>query len=299
MARLESMLSLPPGAKVLGAALPIRRDPPGAKEAVLLLHGFTGHPGELALQAEALAAAGYAVSVPRLPGHGSCRADFLATDEGDWLRRALDAALELRADYGTVHLLGHSMGGLLAALVASALQDGAEDAAARGWAASRPGGSASPGPAGSAAAIAAAPRLVLLAPAFLLSKAGVAAAPFVAPFAPVLRRGRPVPASEAQDPVRAYLHGEYRSDDLVREAAALRRIQLAARRRLPALRSRLLVVVGSEDASVPPRVAAYIEAKARAALGVEVRLLPGAGHVFPFDARGAEAAALVAAWMRG
>lgn len=277
MARLESMLSLPPGAKLLAAALPIRRDPPGAKEAVLLLHGFTGHPGELALQAEALAAAGYAVSVPRLPGHGSGRADFLATDEKDWLRRALDAALELRAAYGTVHLLGHSMGGLLAALVASALQDG--------------GG----GPEDESAA----PRLVLLAPAFLLSKAGVAAAPFVAPFAPVLRRGRPVPASEAQDPVRAYLHGEYRSDDLVREAAALRRLQLAARRRLPALRSRLLVVVGSEDASVPPRVAAYIEDKARAARGVEVRLLPGAGHVFPFDARGPEAAALVAGWMRG
>lgn len=277
MARLESMLSLPPGAKLLAAALPIRRDPPGAKEAVLLLHGFTGHPGELALQAEALAAAGYAVSVPRLPGHGSGRADFLATDEKDWLRRALDAALELRAAYGTVHLLGHSMGGLLAALVASALQDGEA------------------GPEDESAA----PRLVLLAPAFLLSKAGVAAAPFVAPFAPVLRRGRPVPASEAQDPVRAYLHGEYRSDDLVREAAALRRLQLAARRRLPALRSRLLVVVGSEDASVPPRVAAYIEDKARAARGVEVRLLPGAGHVFPFDARGPEAAALVAGWMRG
>ena len=294
MARLESMLSLPPGAKVLPAALPIRRDPPGAKEAVLLLHGFTGHPGELALQAEALAAAGYAVFVPRLPGHGSCRADFLATDERDWLRRALDAALELRAAYGTVHLLGHSMGGLLAALVAYSLQGGEggpEDESARGRAASEPAASAQGG--------AAAPRLVLLAPAFLLSKAGVAAAPFVAPFAPVLRRGRPVPASEAQDPVRAYLHGEYRSDDLVREAAALRRLQLAARRRLPALRSRLLVVVGSEDASVPPRVAAYIEAKARAARGVEVRLLPGAGHIFPFDARGSEAAALVAGWMRG
>jgi len=294
MARIESMLSLPHGAKVIAAALPIRRDPPGAKEAVLLLHGFTGHPGELALQAEALAAAGYAVSVPRLPGHGSGRADFLATDEKDWLRRALDAALELRAAYGTVHLLGHSMGGLLAALVASALQggeSGSQAAAGRGASASGPTASAQGG--------AAAPRLVLFAPAFLLSKAGVAAAPFVAPFAPVLRRGRPVPDSEALDPVRSYLHGEYRSDDLVREAAALRRIQLAARRRLPALRSRLLVVVGSEDASVPPRVAAYIEAKARSALGVEVRLLPGAGHVFPFDARGPEAAALVSAWMRG
>ncbi len=268
MASLASMSSLPAGAKVLPAARPIRIDPPGATEAVLLLHGFTGHPGELALQAEALAAAGYAVSVPRLPGHGTNRADFLATGEADWLRRARDAALELRADYGTVHLLGHSMGGLLAAFVASALEPQA-------------------------------PRLVLLAPAFLLSKAGVTAAPFVAPFAPVLRRGRPVPAAEAEDPVRSYLHGEYRSDDLVCQAAALRRLQLAARPRLALLRSRILVVIGSADASVPPAVAAYIEGQARAAASVEVRELPGAGHIFPFDARGPEAAALVAAWMRG
>lgn len=287
MPGLASTLSRSAGAKVIPAARPIRLDPSGAKEAVLLLHGFTGHPGELALQAKALAKAGYAVGVPRLPGHGTSRADFLATDERDWLRRAVDAALELRADYGTVHLLGHSMGGLLAALVASVIQEGGA------------GGTRGVGAPEASARVSRAPRLVLLAPAFLLSKPGFAAAPFVAPFAPVLRRGRPVPAAEADDPVRAYLHGEYRSDDLVCQAAALRRLQLAARPRLAALRQRILVVVGSEDASVPPAVGAYVERKARAALSVEVRELPGAGHVFPFDARGPEAAALVADWMLG
>jgi len=102
----------------LPGALPIRMDPAGAREAVLLLHGFMGYPGELEPLANGLAGAGYAVSVPRLPGHGTGRRDFLLTGAEDWARRAYDAYLELRAEYEIVHVGGHSMGGLLASSIA-------------------------------------------------------------------------------------------------------------------------------------------------------------------------------------
>ncbi len=248
----------------LRAALPIRKDPPGATEAVLLLHGFTGHPGELSIQAEAIAAAGYAVLAPRYPGHGTCRADFLATRAEDWARRALDAYLELRAEYGRVHLLGHSMGGLLATLVAArkAEEDEREPA-----------------------------RLILFAPAFALSRRAFALAPLVARFAPVIRHGRPVPEGEAGDPDRVTLHREYRSDDLVVMAAELEWLRRRACRLLPGVRSHILVVVGERDETVPPEVARFVATRAQAAASIETRMLPGAGHVFPFDRDGATAAA--------
>jgi alpha-beta hydrolase superfamily lysophospholipase len=102
------------GTRLLHASLPFRIDPPGAKEAVLLLHGFTGQPWELSDVGKLLAGSGFAVYAPRYPGHGTRRVDFLATRAEDWARRAIDAYLELRADYRTVHVLGHSMGGLIA-----------------------------------------------------------------------------------------------------------------------------------------------------------------------------------------
>ena len=42
-------------------------DAPGA----LVVHGFTGNPSSMRGVAEAFAAAGYHVELPRLPGHGT------------------------------------------------------------------------------------------------------------------------------------------------------------------------------------------------------------------------------------
>jgi len=134
MSKLDDLFLSAGDTGPLPGTLPVRIDTAGASEAVLLLHGYTGNPAELIPVGKALADAGYAISIPRYPGHGTCRSDFLKTDAMDWARSAFDAYMDLRARYGTVHVVGHSMGGLLAAAVAAAF---------------------------------AAPRLVLFAPAFI------------------------------------------------------------------------------------------------------------------------------------
>jgi carboxylesterase len=265
MGRIERMLDAASRTRLIESSRPYRLDPPGAKEAVLLLHGFTGQPCELRGIADALAGEGYAVMGPRYPGHGSCRADFMTTRAEDWIRRAIDAWLELRADYGTIHLVGHSMGGLIAASLASRLP---------------------------------CPRLVLLAPAFEPLNALLALTPFIAPFCPVIRRGRE-PGPGDRDPGRIEQLREYGSDDLVAGGAQLERLVRSSRRALSRVTSRILVMSGSEDDSVSPAVGDYVKTVAANAASVELVRLEGAGHLFPFDGRSAEAAGLVRDWMAG
>jgi carboxylesterase len=69
---------------------------------------------------EALAEAGFAVEMPRLPGHGTDTADMVETGWDDWLteaERALEA-VQARTPDGTVVVVGLSMGGALTAALA-------------------------------------------------------------------------------------------------------------------------------------------------------------------------------------
>lgn len=228
-------------------ALPIDEAPAKATGAVLYIHGFTGYPGEARPLADRLIRSGWAFSAPRLPGHGSCRADFLSTGRRDWLRRSVDALLELRSRFPTVYACGHSMGGLLATMAAARVPvDG----------------------------------LVLLAPAFLLP-GRIRFAPFLAPFVPYVRRGNPVPAWDEAEPRRTY-HEEYRSDDMVRPAAELLRLSREALRELPSLRCRVLVIGAENDRSVPSRVVDLVRERAKGAASVETEVLEGVGHLFHF-----------------
>jgi carboxylesterase len=81
---------------------------------VLLLHGFGASPNSLRPWGEALAAAGMAVSIPRLPGHGTRWQDLNRTTEEDWLRAADEALTALHADHQHVYLMGISLGATLA-----------------------------------------------------------------------------------------------------------------------------------------------------------------------------------------
>jgi carboxylesterase len=70
--------------------------------------------------AEALADVGFAVELPRLPGHGTDTADMVETGWDDWLteaERALEA-LQARTPDGRVVVVGLSMGGALPAALA-------------------------------------------------------------------------------------------------------------------------------------------------------------------------------------
>lgn len=83
----------------------------GGEKAVLLIHGYTGSPREMLWLGTQLHKAGYTVSIPRLPGHGTNKEDFLATSWKDWLRRVYDEYLDLSEAYKTVYIGGLSMGG--------------------------------------------------------------------------------------------------------------------------------------------------------------------------------------------
>jgi carboxylesterase len=85
----------------------------GAPVGVVLCHGFTGMPGSMRPWAEALAAAGLTVRLPRLPGHGTRWQDANRVSWQDWydeLERAFD---DVRSRCERTFLAGLSMGGTL------------------------------------------------------------------------------------------------------------------------------------------------------------------------------------------
>lgn len=82
---------------------------PGA----LVVHGFTGAPSSMRSLAEAFAAAGFHVELPRLPGHGTSVADMMTTSWADWLGEADAVFQRLAARSTKVVVAGLSMGGAL------------------------------------------------------------------------------------------------------------------------------------------------------------------------------------------
>lgn len=80
---------------------------------VLLVHGFTGTPQSLRPWAEHLEADGYAVSLPRLPGHGTHWRELNQTEWTDWYAHADAAFTELRDRCDQVFVCALSMGGAL------------------------------------------------------------------------------------------------------------------------------------------------------------------------------------------
>ena len=96
---------------VLPGAEPI--DLPGGPVGVLLSHGFTGTPQSMRPWAEHLAAAGFTVSAPRLPGHGTRWQDMNKTRFSDWYGEVERCFDDLRGRCDTVFAMGLSMGGTL------------------------------------------------------------------------------------------------------------------------------------------------------------------------------------------
>ena len=85
-----------------------------ADTGVLVLHGFTGNPVSLRPLAEALAAEGFAVELPLLPGHGTTWKHMQRTTWRDWSGEAAAALDRLRAVTRSRVAVGLSMGGTLA-----------------------------------------------------------------------------------------------------------------------------------------------------------------------------------------
>ena len=91
----------------------------GGSHGVLLLHGFGDTPQTLSLLARRLARNGYGVLAPLLPGHGRSLDAFRQSRADQWISAARDAFREMRARYAKVSIVGLSMGGALAVLIAA------------------------------------------------------------------------------------------------------------------------------------------------------------------------------------
>ena len=111
---------LPVGADgIVPGAGPIELLVPGARDVVLLIHGFGDSPDTLRFLAGDLHARGFSVYAPLLPGHGRTLEAFRSSARGAWLNASRDAYANVSARFERVGVVGLSMGGALAVLVAA------------------------------------------------------------------------------------------------------------------------------------------------------------------------------------
>lgn len=85
----------------------------GGADGVLLVHGLTATTAEMRPLAEYLAAAGYTVAGPLLPGHGTQSSDLNRVTWQDWLRTVEEAYAGLAARCRRVAVGGESTGAVL------------------------------------------------------------------------------------------------------------------------------------------------------------------------------------------
>jgi carboxylesterase len=207
---------IPSDTRIVPSALPRRI--PGSGDAVLVLHGFTGWPGEVAYLGDRLAEAGLAVSIPRLPGHGTNAWDFMRTGWRDWLGAALDAYLELAATAPRVHIVGFSMGALLALMLAARFPVG---------------------------------RLALVAPGVKVNNPLLPLSPLLALFFRRMRWPPVRPLGTVSPEDEEILAREYWSWRFGAQSASFLRLKRMANRCLPAVHAETLVVLGGKDPTVP------------------------------------------------
>lgn len=102
--------------EIVPGAEPLSHD--GSRIGVLVCHGFTGSPASMRGIAERCVAEGWSVRMPRLPGHGTTWQDLNTRTWPEWAAEVGAAFHELNARCDHVIVLGLSMGGSLATLLA-------------------------------------------------------------------------------------------------------------------------------------------------------------------------------------
>ena len=251
---LPQSLRVPPGCPLGAQPLAYRGDRVG----VLVLHGFTGSPWEVRPLADDAVALGHSVAVPVLAGHATALAALNETTWQDWLHSAEAAHTWLATRCDRVHVIGLSMGALLALLIALR-----QPPALRG-------------------------RLVLLAPALVLApwqrRAIVALGRLGWPT--VLGKDAPQLANHAQPPC-------YSGIPLRATQSLLALQELVARvaQPLPAL-----VLHGAADQTIPCEPACS-RARALLGPAARIEVIPGAGHLLPRTEAANEVAQRVRAWL--
>lgn len=86
----------------------------GGRSGCLLIHGLAGSPAEMRPLGEFLARRGLTVAAPLLAGHGTTPDDLAGTRWPDWYSSAEKALQQLAGECQEVHVVGFSMGGVIA-----------------------------------------------------------------------------------------------------------------------------------------------------------------------------------------
>ncbi|MCX7653063.1 MAG: alpha/beta fold hydrolase [Fervidobacterium sp.] len=194
----------------------------GGEIGILLVHGYTGSPHDFAYMANELNKAGFTVSVPRLPGHGTCGEDFLKTNAKDWLRRAYDAYYDLNGTCKEVYICGLSMGGIIALVMAAQLKP---------------------------------KKLATLAAATHVYDNRIKLTPLLALF----RRRIPRENNDKyDDPELEHLKKEYWIYNWPKQAAELYKLMKLARKTVSQITSDTLIIAARNDNTVPLKAAEFI-----------------------------------------
>lgn len=90
-----------------------------SREAVLCLHGFTGSPGIYLKLAHKLKEEHLTVFAPRLPGHGTMPEALAKVTHEQFIQASEEAFAILAEEFERVHIIGLSLGGALATVLAA------------------------------------------------------------------------------------------------------------------------------------------------------------------------------------
>ena len=237
--------------------------PADGRYGLLLLHGFGDTPQTLRYLADHLHAQGWAVRAPLLPGHGRTLDAFASSRADQWVDYAREELVKLRARYESVAIVGLSMGGALATILAADARD--------------------------------VRALVLLAPYLSMPTRLRRAASVhrtLAVLFPFLRGGGDRSIRDPNEAARNLAYG-FATPRLVYE---LRRVVDRARAAAPAVSTPTLVVQSRQDNRIPPDAA---ERSFNLFRGPDRRLLwtEGNGHIVTVDYGRQAVFAAVADWL--
>ena len=234
--------------------------------AVLGIHGYTGGPSDFTYLAERLGNAGFGVSVPRLPGAGTDMEDLSTSTRNDWMRRVVDAWQDLSSRYEQIHILGYSMGGLLALELSRIVE---------------------------------AEKTVLLAPALYTVHRLMPLLPLLSPFSRILPPVKTGWEPEDEEDEERREHGRrywYYRD--VKSAAQMALLQGEVIRRMGTISSSVTAIVSSGDKTVPADVLNLLNKRLPRGLSDSLTV-ENSGHNIPQGPDRTEVADTVISWLKG
>ena len=237
--------------------------PADGRHGLLLLHGFGDTPQTLGYLADHMHALGWGVRAPLLPGHGRTLDAFATSRADQWVDYAREELAKLRGQYESVAIVGLSMGGALATILAGDTRD--------------------------------IRALVLLAPYLSMPtrlRRAAAVHRALGVLFPFLRGGGDRSIRDPNEAVRNLAYG-FATPRLVFE---LRRVVDRARAAAPAVSAPTLVVQSRQDNRIPPDAA---ERAFRLFRVDDRRLLwtEGNGHIITVDYGRQAVFAAVADWL--